>query len=400
MRLVVIACLSAALLLNACASPATATPTALPPAAATFSPADDRPPPMLRGEFTTDFARHAVPYSEIISGGPPKDGIPVIDAPQFVPPAEADGWLEAVEPVILLELNGDVRAYPLQILTWHELVNDTVGGVPVAVTFCPLCNTAIAFERTVAGQVLDFGTTGRLRYSNLLMYDRQSESWWQQATGQAIVGELTGAQLTVLPAAIISWQDFQAAYPQGQVLSRETGFQRDYGRNPYAGYDDVNVSPFQYTSWLTSYRGPATPSDLPPMARVLTVAIGDDAVAYPYELLAAEQVVNDTVGDVDIVVLWAAGTASALDAAQIAEGRDVGAAGAFARALDGQTLTFHAAEGKLLDQETGSEWNVLGLAVAGPLTGQRLEPIVALNHFWFSWAAFMPQTRFYAGAAP
>ncbi len=391
--------LCACLALAACAAP-TPPPSPAPPPSPTFSPAESRPPATLPGEFTTDFTRHSVPYTELISGGPPKDGIPSIDAPQFVTPAEADAWLDPVEPVVLMELNGEARAYPLQILTWHELVNDTLGGVPVTVTFCPLCNTAAVFERIVAGQVLDFGSSGRLRYANLVMYDRQTESWWQQATGEAIVGELTGAQLNFFPAAIVSWQDFLDAHPHGLVLSRETGYNRDYGRNPYSGYDDFNQSPFLSYGWVASYRGPVISAALPPIARVLTVARDEDAVAYPYELLEEEQVVNDTVGGQDIVVFWAAGTASALDERLIADGRDVGAAAAYARALDDQPLTFQLLDGHLLDLETGSEWNVLGVAVAGPLAGRQLMPVVALNHFWFSWAAFRPETRIYAGAGP
>src|SRR5438128_6605927 len=147
----------------------------------------------------TDVSRALVPVEEIVSGGPPPDGIPAIDRPAFVSPAAAAAWLAAREPVLALEVKGDARAYPLQILMWHEIVNDVVGGVPVTVTFCPLCNSAIAFERTVNGRVLDFGTTGRLRFSNLIMYDGQTESWWQQATGTAIAGELTGTQLVFRP---------------------------------------------------------------------------------------------------------------------------------------------------------------------------------------------------------
>jgi hypothetical protein len=287
-----------------------------------------------------------------------------------------------------LQIGDDTRAYPIQIFMWHEIVNDTVDGVPVVVTFCPLCNTAIAFERTVSGRVLDFGTTGRLRYSNLIMYDRQTESWWQQATGEAIAGELTGTQLVFRPAPIISWADFKAAQPDGKVLSRDTGFDRPYGENPYLGYDDVNNPPFLY-------RGPETPGVLPPVARVLTIDLNGEAVAYPYTVLQKVGVVNDTVGGKDVVVLWAAGTASALDAGTVAGGRDVGAATAYARTLDGQTLMLTLDGARIVDQETGSEWNVLGQAVSGKLAGKQLMPVVAVNHFWFSWAAFKPQTRIY-----
>lgn len=346
------------------------------------------PPAGAEAEFTTDFSQRAVPFSEILSGGPPKDGIPPIDAPNFVTVAEADAWLKAREPVILLRVGDDARAYPLQILIWHEIVNDVVGGEPLTVTFCPLCNTAIAFKRLVGERVLDFGTTGRLRYSNLIMYDRQTETWWQQGDGRAIVGALTGTQLEFHPAVIIAWSDFKAAYPEGQVLSRETGFGRDYGRNPYVGYDDVDNPPFLY-------RGPPTPGRLPPVARVLALELNGETVAYPYETLAQARVVNDAVGDINVVVLWAPGAASALDTSQIANGREVGAAAAFRRELDGRVLTFRFADGAVSDAETGSTWNGLGQAVSGELAGRQLEPVTAFNHFWFSWAAFKPETRVY-----
>jgi hypothetical protein len=349
---------------------------------------DESPPPGVEREFSTDFSQRSISFDEVLSGGPPKDGIPSIDDPQFVSVEEADAWLEDNEPVVRIEAGGVAKAYPLQVLTWHEIVNDTVGGVPITVTFCPLCNTAIAFERTVNGQVLDFGTTGRLRFSNLIMYDRQTETWWQQATGEGIVGELTGTQLDFYPAELIAWSDFRQAHPDGKVLSRDTGYDRDYGRNPYAGYDDINSTPFLY-------EGPGTPGQLPAMARVLTVERGGEAVAYPYEVLQEQRVVNDTVDDTEIAVFWEAGTASALDAGNIASGRDVGTANAYLRELDGQTLTFALQDGQIVDQQTGSVWNARGQAISGELEGQELEPAVAINHFWFSWAAFKPETRIY-----
>jgi hypothetical protein len=282
---------------------------------------------------------------------------------------------------------------------WHEIVNDVIGDTPVTVTFCPLCNTSIAFERRFdppidPGEplILDFGTTGRLRRSNLIMYDRQTETWWQQATGEGIVGEFTGQQLTFVPALMISWSDFKEAHPDGQILSRDTGHSRDYGRNPYTGYDDVNRSPFLYD-------GPETPEALPPMARVVAVELEDEAVAYPFDVLQDVQVVNDTVGGVPIVVLWAPGTASALDAGLVAGGADVGAATTYARELDGETLTFLMEDGRFVDEQTGTEWDVLGSGVSGPLAGSQLEPVVGINYFWFSWAAFKPQTHVYTAVS-
>ena len=184
----------------------------------------------------TDFSRHSVDYSEIMSGGPPKDGIPPVDDPKFVHVSEAKGLGER-EPVIGLVINGDARAYPLRILVWHEIVNDTVGGVPVAVTYCPLCNTALVFDRRLEGRVLDFGTTGKLLKSNLVMYDRQTESWWQQFLGEAIVGELTGARLAMLASRIESLANFRKRAPEGRLLVPNDPRMRRYGFNPYVGYD-------------------------------------------------------------------------------------------------------------------------------------------------------------------
>jgi hypothetical protein len=351
----------------------------------------DEPPPLgAESQFSTDFSKHTIPYSDILSGGPPKDGIPAVDNPQFITVAEADEFLEDLEPVIFFQIGDDARAYPLQILTWHEIVNDVVDGSPVTITFCPLCNTAIAFSREFDGQVLDFGTTGRLRFSNLIMYDRQSETWWQQATGEGIAGEYAGEQLTFLPASIIGWGEFRESFPDGQVLSKDTGFRRDYGRNPYAGYDNINNSPFLF-------RGSETPGVLPAMARVLTVELNGEAVAYPYEVLQELNVINDTLGGSEIVVFWQPGTASALDASVIAQGEDVGAGVSFSPIVDGQILTFSFDGEKIVDDQTGSEWDVFGQAVSGELAGTQLEPVVSVNHFWFSWAAFKPETRVYTG---
>ncbi len=348
----------------------------------------DLPPLRAQNEFKTDFSKHSVPYSEILSGGPPKDGIPAIENPKFITVDEADAWLKDKEPVVLFRINDDVRAYPIQILMWHEIVNDVVAETPVVVSFCPLCNTAIAFDCRLDDLVFDFGTTGRLRYSNLIMYDRQTETWWQQATGEAIAGELTGRKLTFLPAAIISWKEFKSSYPTGKVLSKDTGFSRSYGRNPYVGYDDIDNSPFLY-------QGPQTDGRLLPMARVATVELNGETVAYPYNVLQKIHVVNDTVSEEPIVVFWQRGTTSALDKNSVASGRDVGAVDTYSRKLNGEALTFSYREKNIVDDQTGSTWNILGKAVKGELAGQALTAVVHVNHFWFSWAAFKPETRVY-----
>jgi hypothetical protein len=341
----------------------------------------------VTASWGTNWNKHTIAYDELLSGGPPRDGIPSIDDPQFIASSEASDWLADNEPVIALDINGDARAYPLQILTWHEIVNDTVGGEPVIVTFCPLCNAALVFQRTLDGEVYEFGTSGLLRNSDLVMYDRTTESLWQQFTGEAIVGDLTGATLEFIPSSIVSFADFRETYPEGVILSRETGYNRRYGENPYVGYDTIGQNPFLFD-------GPVD-ERLPAMERVVAVTLDGKDVGYPYSVLREVRVVNDEIGDREIAVFFNSGTSSALGARRIAEAADVGAAGVFDRRHNGETLTFVADGDRIVDEETGSEWNILGVAVSGPLEGEALEPIVHGNHFWFSWAAFKPDTRIF-----
>ncbi|MBI2313109.1 MAG: DUF3179 domain-containing protein [Betaproteobacteria bacterium] len=338
----------------------------------------------------TDFSKTLVDPREIESGGPSKDGIPAIDRPRFVSPAEADRWLDAREPVIALEIRGEARAYPLSILIFHEIVNDTVGGTPVAVTFCPLCNASIVFDRRVAGRLLDFGTTGRLRKSDLVMYDRQTESWWQQFTGQGIVGNYAGTRLTQLPSSIVAYADFKAAYPRGQVLSRETGHGRPYGRNPYRGYDRVGDQPFLF-------RDPADPR-LPPMERVIGVAVGATMHIYPFSVLEKTPVINDEVAGRPVAIFSKAGTLSVLDEETIRASRTVPSATAFDRRVAGRSLSFELRDGTIRDRETGSTWNLFGQALEGSLKGQRLVPADSGVHFAFAWLAFNPQSEIYRPA--
>ncbi|MEV8465462.1 DUF3179 domain-containing protein [Fluviibacterium sp. DFM31] len=256
---------------------------------------------------STDFTQTTVPWSEIFSGGPPKDGIPAIDAPRFLA-VSAETRLDPREPVLSLDLPGHAaRAYPIRYLMWHEIVNDRVGGVPVAVTFCPLCNSGMVFDRRVAGQELSFGVSGLLRHSDMIMYDRQTESWWQQAIGTAIVGTMTGTELTQLPARMESWAEFAARAPEGQVMD-EPAAARAYGRNPYTSYDSAR-RPFLYS-------GEDPPHGIPPLARV--VRVGDRA--WPLTRLR----VTPDLTEAGVRLTWQAGQASALDTARIGQGRDVG----------------------------------------------------------------------------
>jgi hypothetical protein len=328
--------------------------------------------------------------AEIISGGPPRDGIPPIDRPKFLDASDAD-FLSRQEPVIAVELGDDARAYPAQIMLWHEIVNDTVGGVPLTVTYCPLCNTGIAFRRPVIdGKLLDFGTSGKLYHSNLVMYDRQTESLWPQALGQAVVGPLTGTKLELVPVQLVAWADWLAEHPHGKVLSMDTGVERPYGQNPYEGYDRPDSAPFLF-------KGKTDPR-LAPKARVVGVQVGTDVVAFPYDLLrdAASggwATVPATVGGRPIVVFWKEGAVSVVDQATISRSRRVGSTGVFDPRVDDRTLTFRGTPAGAVDDQTGTTWDIFGRAVSGALEGRSLAMVISIESFWFDWAAFHPETR-------
>ena len=256
----------------------------------------------------TDFETTSVEnWVEILSGGPPRDGIPALDDPSFLD-ASNENRIEDREPVITLELQGEVpRAYPIRYLMWHEIVNDEVAGRPIAVTFCPLCNSGITFDRRVGDQVLTFGVSGKLRNSDMIMFDRETESWWQQAIGEGIVGELTGVELQTLPSWMESWSEFKARNPDGLVMDQPNQ-RRNYGANPYVQYDSSH-RPFLYS-------GEVPPHGIEPLARV--VRVGD--AAWPMTRISQEGVISEE----GVVLSWTAGQASALDTQNIGQGRDVG----------------------------------------------------------------------------
>ncbi len=373
--------------------------TATSPAAPTVSPAASTPDPGVHFRNSwpeTDFSRINIDLGEILSGGVPIDGIPPLDVEgatslpgrntgvaKFEPVADIE--LTGQMPVAFLEIEGDARAYPLHILTWHEVVNDIVGGRPVAVTFCPLCNTVLAFDREVDGKVLDFGVSGLLRHSDLVMWDRQTHSWWQQATGKGIVGKHAGIRLNTLSAGIISFHDFRQRFPGGTVLSEDTGLGRSYGQNPYVGYDALDRRPFLFSGEIDER--------LAPMERVVSIESGGDAIAVPFTELRGAHVAAFELGGEDIVVLWAPGTTSALDGADIADSTDIGAAVAYSAVVDGQLLRFESlGDGRFRDGQTGSTWTIAGEAVDGELAGTSLYMVPHTNIFWFAWAAFVPET--------
>jgi hypothetical protein len=287
--------------------------------------------------------------------------------------------------VIVVAVGDDARAYPLAILVWHEVVNDTVGGIPVALTYAPLSNAAIVFDRRVAGRTESFAASGKLYRSNLVMADRGTKTLWTQLDGRAVAGPAKGTTLTMLPSQIASLEAFRAAFPAGSVLARPEDSGRGYGFNPYAGYDS-RTAPFGGFFALARDRR------LPSMDRIVGVSMSGDAEAIRYRRLQRERVVAARVGGGDVVVLWQPGTRSALDTADISRGRDVGSAGVFRPVAAGRHLDLSAAADGFRDAQTGSTWSVLGVAIGGAMRGQRLEPVPHTDAFWYAWAAFYPGT--------
>jgi len=327
-------------------------------------------------------------------GGPPPEGIPTIDQPCYLPVDQVD-YLTDTEPVLAVEINGDARAFPLGILTAHELVNGFIGGVPVTVSYCPLCNSGIVYDRQVGTRTLDFGTSGSLYQSSLVMYDRQTQSLWTHIDGQAVVGELVGEQLDFFPTKITSWQQWRDANPSGVVLSTDTGYYspNSYVRNPYANYDT------SAGLLAASFQSEEIDDRLPVKERVIGVTSeAGDSVAIVRQFLRETGVVHFSLmseaGEQQYVAFSIAGTNSALDTSRIADGRDVGTVTVFLAEAQGDQLSFSQNDATtLVDDSSGTIWNIFGQAIEGELAGERLTPVVFLDTFWFAWSTFARGTQ-------
>lgn len=343
-------------------------------------------PSALNNPFDPSFPAALVDVNRIRSGGPGPDGIPPIENPRFASIAETD-FLAECEAVVVLEIDGAARAYPIQIMTWHEIVNDAFGDVPVTVSYCPLCNSAVAYDRRFDDRVLDFGTSGLLFNSSLVMYDRQTESLWTHFDGKAVVGTLTGAELVQLPMQTLSFGDFTSSFPDGLVLTRDTGAQRNYGQNPYASYD---IADGQGVAFLFDGDVPDTYTET---TRVIGIDHNDTQIAVLHDLAFSNNVVPiDANGD-PLVVFLQPGVASPLERSSVAGGRDVGASGVFRSTIDDEQLTFTWDGDAFIDDQTSSTWTVTGLASSGEHEGRQLEAVVHLDTFWFAWNAFHPATE-------
>ncbi|MFQ6010653.1 MAG: DUF3179 domain-containing (seleno)protein [Nitrososphaerales archaeon] len=329
--------------------------------------------------------KHLIPLNEILSGGPPPDGIPSIDNPKFITAAEASGWLGDDEFVLGVEYNGITRAYPHLILVFHEIVNDDFNGMPLLVTYCPLCFTGVAYVPTIDGEGVEFGTSGKLYKSNLVMYDRKTNSYWSQVTGQAVVGELTGFALRQVPIDTIRWGDWKVLHPDTEVLSQDTGKSRPYGRDPYGGYY-IGDGPFFPVGHIDGRRGV--------MEIVYGILEAGKSKAYPVsEVVDAGGLVNDLFNDRSFLVF------------QTGNQEENGGGGSsnvyspalrfFDRDINGQLLEFELRNGDIFDTQTNSKWNIDGKAIEGSLTGEKLERIPSGPEFWFVRSSFYPDTDLY-----
>jgi hypothetical protein len=314
----------------------------------------------------TDGVKHLIPLDRIKGGGPPKDGIPSIDNPVFAEIRDSR-FMSDSDTVIGLEINGEVKAYPIFILVWHEIVNDQVGDIPVSVTYCPLCYTNQVFERIINGQEVEFGTSGKLYNSNLLMYDRLTESYWSQALGMAVKGELTGYQLNLVPFDVITWGDWKKLHPDTLVLTTDTGYIRSYATDPYGNY---------YTEPRIMF--PVEHSDDRLFPKEIIIGFNEDGIykAYKQNDIESNVVLNDSIGEIPVMLVSLFSQNSR----------------AFERTVDDQILNFVYVNNKITDTLTNSEWNYDGLSVSGKYQGEKLHRMAIEPGFWFEWVAFHPET--------
>jgi hypothetical protein len=314
----------------------------------------------------TNGIKHRIPLDKIKGGGPPKDGIPSIDDPKFAEIQDSH-FMSDSDTVIGLEINGEAKAYPIFILVWHEIVNDNVGGVPVSVTYCPLCYTNQVFERIIDGQEVEFGTSGKLYNSNLLMYDRYTESYWSQALGTAVKGELTGYELNLIPFDVITWGDWKKIHPETVVLTTDTGHIRSYATDPYGNY---------YTEPRIMFPVEHSDDRLHPKEIIIGFNQDDVFKAYKQNDIESKIIINDSIGNTPVMLTSLYSENSR----------------AFVRIIDGDVLDFVYENGKIFDSQTNSEWDYDGLSISGTYQGEQLERLPIEPGFWFEWVAFHPQT--------
>ena len=352
-------------------------------------------PKNLPFTWKTDTINRSVSLSEI-QIVLPKGSFPTLDKPKFVDKAEGMEMFFAKEPVIAVAINGVARAYSLNILTMHEIANDELEGVPILVTYCPLCNSGIVYNRILnhngVNEILEFEASGMLRNSDMVMLDRKTETLWQQLMGTAIVGAYNEAELDIIPSLIISVEEFFTRYPDGEILSKKTGFtetEKKYGYNPYKKYDEKE-NPIQHF-----FNSDKVDKRLPAMERVVDIENNGDYKIYSFSSVEKKGVINDTFKTKKIVLFYKSGTVSVLDENDISASRDVGTVTVFNPVVDERLLNFKKKGKGFMDIETKSKWDITGYCYAGILEGKQLQIVPHSNHFAFAWLAFNPNSEIY-----
>ena len=334
------------------------------------------PPPSGCGHTPADAL--AVQEEHISITGVRKDGIPSIDAPRFVAAQEASAFVADGHIVFGLAADGVTRAFPQRILVWHEVVNSSLRSTPLAVTYCPLTGSQVAYRPATLTALRTFGVTGGLVNSNLLMYDRQTDSRWPQIFGRAIQGPLRGGQLEAVPLTWTTWARWRARHPETEVLSTDTGFIRNYQGDPYGSYDPLRG---YYADSLVRFRVACRDNRFHPKRSFVGLAEGNDAVAVDLEWLRAVRVRNATMAGQPVVFV-----------------HDEGLNAPRAFLAIGDSGPLHLAwDGSFRDTETNSRWSPDGVAISGPSEGSRLVELPAMNVMWFAWTAFYPWTQVHAG---
>ena len=347
-------------------------------------------------DWNTDISKHSVDLSEI-QIVLPKGSFPTLDFPKFVGKEAGLIMFYPKEPVIAIEIDGEAKAYSLNILTMHEISNDVLSDVPILVTYCPLCNSGIVYLRKLEydgkENIMEFEPSGMLRNSDMVMLDRNTETLWQQLMGVAIVGELDKKQLDILPSLIISVEEFFNRYPQGKILSKKTGFldsEKHYGTNPYKNYDDKNSKPYE-----RFFDSDKIDKRLPPMERIVDIENNGKYKVYTFKSIEKKGVINDTFESKEVVLFHQSGTVSILDQENINESKDIGTIAVFNRKLEEKELTFKKVKGTFKDMQTNSSWDITGYCFEGELKGKQLQIEPHSNHFAFAWLAFYPDTEIY-----
>lgn len=347
-------------------------------------------------DWKTDTTKHTINLSEMILVAT-KGLFPIIDFPKFVGKEEGlEGFFEH-EPVISVEIGGLAKAYPLNMLTFHEMANDTLAGIPILPTYCPLCNSGVVFDRRLKFEgneySLEFEVSGFLRNSNMVMFDRQTETWWQQLMGDAIVGEFAGTELNIIPSLIISVQEFFKRYPDGQILSKETGYEKTmerYGTNPYVHYDSISKNPYS-----RFFDEKEVDGRLPAMERIIDIQDDGKYKIYPFAAIAEEGVINDQFKSKHVVLFYQSGTVSNMDEKEISKSKDIGSVTVFSPYVNNKLLTFSKSGKWFIDDQTSSKWDITGKCVKGKLKREQLWIEPHSNHFAFSWLAFYPDSEIY-----